>query len=68
MRKILSLFGVAAALLAFTPGCAHFDRERAEYHRKKARRDAEHGHFVKAAKEERKANRAERKAETDPLP
>ncbi|MGZ5852313.1 MAG: hypothetical protein ACXWJH_07065 [Hyphomicrobium sp.] len=56
MRKILSLFGVAAALLAFTPGCAHFDRERAEYHRKKARRDAEHGHFVKAAKEERKAN------------
>lgn len=49
-------------------GCAHVDRERAEYHEDKARRAANHGDYHKAAREERKADHLEHRAETDPLP
>jgi hypothetical protein len=49
-------------------GCAHVDEARADYHHRRAERAAEHGHYYKAWKEQRKANRAERDAETDPLP
>lgn len=58
----------AAALFTFAPGCAHVDRARADYHEDRAENAAKHGHFVKAVKEKRKANEAERDAEHDPLP
>ncbi len=57
-----------AALFSLAPACAHVDQERADYHDAKARRAAEHGRFVKAAREERKANEAQHDADTDPLP
>jgi len=59
---------VATVALLGVAGCAHVDHARADYHEDRAERAAEHGHFVKAAKEERKANRAEREADHDPLP
>lgn len=49
-------------------GCAHVDEQRADYHHDKADRAAEHGHLIKAAHEERKANEADRDAAHDPLP
>jgi hypothetical protein len=68
MLKPFLAVAVAVGFAGFTGGCAHVDRERAEYHREKAERAAEHGRVFKAAHEERKANAAERDAETDPLP
>lgn len=65
MKTRLGFFAVTTMLMG---GCSHVDRARADYHEDRAQRAAEHGHFIKAAKEERKANRAERDAETDPLP
>lgn len=59
---------IAATALLAVGGCAHVDRARADYHENRAERAAEHGHFVKAAKEERKAARADHDARTDPLP
>jgi|GEM_PF-2576875 len=59
---------IAAGLVVVAPGCAHVDRARADYHEEKAERQASKGHFIKAAKEERKAQRAEHDAERDPLP
>ena len=64
MRSLL----LAAGLLVVVPGCAHVDRERADYHQEKADRQAQKGHFIKAAKEERKAERADEDAARDPLP
>jgi hypothetical protein len=66
----MSRLGLAIAALGLTSlmGCAHVDERRADYHERKAERAADHGHFVKAAHEERKANQAEHDAEHDPLP
>ncbi len=66
MSRRISML-TALALLG-TAGCAHVDRTRADYHEDRAERAASHGHFVKAAKEEHKANRADRDAARDPLP
>jgi hypothetical protein len=70
MKACIGLFAVAAIFVVGGGGfgCSHVDHARANYHEDRAERAAEHGHFVKAAKEERKANRAERDAEHDPLP
>lgn len=59
---------VAFVFGGFGVGCAHVDEARADYHQRRADRALEHGHFHKAYREQRKANRAERDAETDPLP
>ncbi len=59
---------MAALGLASLVGCAHVDQQRADYHERKAERAADHGHFIKAAHEEHKANEAEHDAEHDPLP
>jgi hypothetical protein len=63
-----AMLWTGALALAAVAGCAHVDRARADYHEDRAQRAAEHGHFVKAAKEERKSNQAERDAEHDALP
>jgi hypothetical protein len=63
---LIRFLALGACFLQF--GCAHVDRARAEHHEAKAERAAEHGHFRKAVKEERKAHRAEENAERDPLP
>ncbi len=69
MTKLIGKFGlfVVTAML-IGGGCRHVDHARADYHEDRAERAADHGHFIKAAKEEHKANRADRDAEHDPLP
>jgi hypothetical protein len=59
---------LAGLALVLGLGCGTVDRTRADYHQNRADRAAEHGHYYKAAKEQRKADRAEWKAEHDPLP
>jgi hypothetical protein len=66
--KTLALGIGVSALFALAPACAHVDRERADYHEAKAHRAAEHGNYYKAAREQRKADRAEHESEYDPLP
>ncbi len=72
MRKLRYIQRVMAGAMALAfvavAGCAHVDEMRADRHEDRAERAAEHGHFVKAAKEEHKANREERQAEHEPLP
>jgi sRNA-binding protein len=67
MRKLVLAMGAVLALGAF--GCSHSLREaKADYHQDRADRAAEHGNYYKAAREEHKANREERKADYAPLP
>ena len=69
MQRIMLAIGAAATLAMGAFGCSHsLNRARAEYHEDKAERAAEHGHYYKAAREERKAQHDEYKAETSPLP
>lgn len=50
-------------------GCSHSLHEaKADYHQGRADRAAEHGNYYKAAREEDKAQRDERKADSAPLP
>jgi len=68
MRRLMLAMGAAATLAASGLGCSSVYRERAEYHQHKADRAAARGHYYKAAREERKADRDEYKSETAPLP
>jgi hypothetical protein len=68
MRKMMLALGATAMLSLGAFGCATAHEARADYHRERADAAAEHGHFIKAAKEEHKANVEEHRAETAPLP
>jgi hypothetical protein len=64
MRSLLC----AALLAGWAGGCATVDRTRADYHRQRAERDYERGHYRAADRQERKAEEDEWKAEHAPLP
>jgi hypothetical protein len=68
MRKAMLALATTTVLVMGGIGCGHVDRARADYHRERADRAADHGHLIKAAREEHKANVAEHRAEHDPLP
>ena len=70
MRKLMLAMGALSALaLGGAFGCSHsIHQAKADYHEDRAERAAEHGHFGKAIREERKANREEREADRAPLP
>ncbi|MCA1664804.1 MAG: hypothetical protein LC659_11130 [Myxococcales bacterium] len=64
---MLALGVSALAVGAF--GCSHSLREaKADYHQDRANRAAAHGDYYKAAREERKADRDQIKADSAPLP
>ncbi len=64
MRSLLC----AVLLAGWAGGCATVDRTRADYHYRQARRDAAHGNYRAADRQERKANEDEWKADHAPLP
>lgn len=68
MRRVMLAVGAAATLAVGAFGCAHAYRAGAEYHQDRAERAAEHGHFAKAAHEERKAAHDEHRADRSLLP
>jgi hypothetical protein len=69
MRKLMLAFGAVSALTLGAFGCSHSLHEaKADYHQDRADRAAEHGNYYKAAREERKADRDEMKADSAPLP
>jgi hypothetical protein len=69
MQRLMLAMGAAATLAVGAFGCSHtISRAGAEYHQERADRAAERGHYYKAAKEQRKADRDEYRAEHAPLP
>jgi hypothetical protein len=68
MRKLMLALGATSMLALGAFGCAASHQARADYHRERADADARHGHLIKAAKEEHKANIEEHRADTAPLP
>lgn len=69
MHKLILAFGAVSALALGSFGCSHSLHEaKADYHQNRAERAAEHGNYYKAAREEHKANREERRADEAPLP
>jgi hypothetical protein len=68
MRKMMLALGATTMLTVGAFGCAASHRASSDYHHDRAEAAADHGHFIKAAKEEHKANREEHRAETAPLP
>lgn len=69
MRKMVLAMSAVGALTLGAFGCSHsMEQAKADYHHDKAERAAEHGHFIKAAHEQHKANIDEDKAESAPLP
>jgi hypothetical protein len=69
MRTLMLAFGAVSALTLGAFGCSHSLHEaKADYHQDRADRAAEHGNYYKAAREERKADRDEMKADSAPLP
>jgi hypothetical protein len=69
MRKVMLAMTAVSALALTAFGCSHsLHQAKADYHEDRAENAAEHGHFGKAIKEERKANREERAADRAPLP
>jgi hypothetical protein len=68
MRKLMLALGATSMLALGAFGCAASHRAAADYHHDRAEAAADHGHFIKAAKEEHKANVEEHRAETAPLP
>jgi hypothetical protein len=56
MRKVL-MMGAALTMLGAGFGCSRsFDRAKADYHQNRADSAARHGHYYKAADQERKAD------------
>lgn len=69
MRKLMLAMTAVSALALTAFGCSHsLHQAKADYHEDRAERAAEHGHFGKAIKEERKSNREERAADRAVLP
>ena len=69
MRKMMLAMSAVAALALTAFGCSHsLHQAKADYHHDRAEDAAEHGHFGKAIKEERKSNREEREADRSVLP
>lgn len=69
MRKLMLALTAVSTLALGAFGCSHSLREaKADYHQDRAERAAEHGNYYKAAREERKADRDQRKADYAPLP
>jgi hypothetical protein len=69
MRKLILAFGAVSALALGAFGCSHSLHEaKADYHQNRADRAAEHGNYYKAAREERKADVDQAKANSAPLP
>ena len=69
MRKLMLSLGAVSALAIGAFGCSHSLHEaKADYHHDRAERAADHGHYIKAAREERKSEREEIKADNAPLP
>jgi hypothetical protein len=69
MRKLVLAMGAVSALALGAFGCSHSLHEaKADYHQDRAERAAEHGNYYKAAREERRADHEERKADNAPLP
>jgi hypothetical protein len=68
MRKVMLALGATAMLSLSAFGCAASHRARADYHHNRAEAAADRGHFIKAAKEEHKADVQEHRADTAPLP
>ncbi len=67
MRKVFVWTGVACLLGLI--GCSRsLEKARADAHQDRAERALEHGRFRKAAKEERKAEKAREREEDAPLP
>jgi hypothetical protein len=69
MRTLMLAMTAVSALALTAFGCSHsLHQAKANYHEDRAERAAEHGHFGKAIKEERKSNREERAADRAVLP
>ncbi len=64
MRKLMLVFGAAAALALSAFGCAHERHEaRADYEHDRARHEAHEGHLVGAARDEARSHEERHRAD-----
>jgi hypothetical protein len=68
MKRIAIGLGVVALLAAAGMGCKTVDQKSADYHQWRAERATAEGNYGKAHEHERKADKAQAKVPSDPLP